>query len=493
VKNNFWGKFLMKQKSQKAMIVCSGLFSLLLLNNCLSDSGEHHIPQIITKQYLLQTENIVPVVILGSGPAGLSAAIYAARAKRHAVVLHGDKPGGLLTETTWVENWPGSEKILGPDLIEQMKKHAQEFGVQFLYDTVESVDFSHWPFAIKTQDGLVMYALTLIIATGAAPKRLGIVGEEQYWGAGVTSCAVCDAPFYKDKNVIVVGGGDAAIEESIQLASYAKKVTILVRGDHMRAAGRMQDLVKNNKKIGIEYNKIVSEILGDGDRVTGVRVVDVALGSNSIVPVDGIFLAIGHKPNTDLFKEKLNINKDGYILIKSPSQQTSLEGVFAAGDVEDFTYRQAGVASGSGIRAALDADRFLAKHGFTDDMAIELNDKLFFPPKSYTDRTIRIVNALGDFQEAIAEETVPVMVDFYAEYCPPCMQMLPIFESIAQQYSDQMNFIKVNTQYAQAIVEHYRVSRVPTIVLFNKGKVVQRHEQAMNREQLIDAIKSVQP
>lgn len=209
----------MKEKwfARKLFIVF--LSPLFLLSSCVGGKQTELVPPIITQNFLRNSKDIIPIAILGTGPAGSSAAVYAARGNKYTVVLHGNKPGGLLTETTWVENWPGAQRILGPDLIGQLQKQAQEFGAHLIHDTVESVDFSRWPFVLYTEEGRTLHVLTLIIATGATPRQLGVPGENEYWGTGVTTCAVCDAPFFKSKNVVVIGGGDSAVEEAMQLAS----------------------------------------------------------------------------------------------------------------------------------------------------------------------------------------------------------------------------------------------------------------------------------
>ena len=331
------------------------------------------IPSGINLKKVLNEENVVPALVIGSGPAGNAAALYLARSGIGKVlVITGSKPGGLLTETTWVENWPGIERALGPDIMQRSKEQAERFGVEFVYGSVESVNFSQWPFAATLEDGKTIKALSVVIATGASPRKLGVPGEDTYWAHGVTSCAKCDAPFFKGKNVIVVGGGDSAIEEASILSPYAKEVTILVRKARMRAAAIGQTHLGELSNVKVLYNHKVQKITGDGKEVTGVELLNSQTGETSSIPIDGVFLAIGHIPNSVPFRDVIKLVKGGYIKVLGRGQQTSICGVFAAGDVEDAEYKQAGTAAGDGIKAGLDAVSFLHSLGMTKEIAEQL-------------------------------------------------------------------------------------------------------------------------
>jgi len=321
------------------------------------DKSQDITSNIVSKKNI----SAIPLVVIGSGPAGLSAAIYGARSAVKTVVFEGDIPGGQLTRTTAVENWPGRSIITGNEIIENLRNQAVSLGAELRYESIDSVDFSQWPYTLTLNDEQVITALTVIIATGATPRVLNIPGEREYWGQGVTTCAICDAPFYKNREVIVVGGGDAAVEEALQLSAYAKKITLIVRAQTMRALASGQERIKNNPKISCIYTTQVTEIYGDDSGVTGVRLLNNTTGEIVDFPTDGVFLAIGHTPNTDLFSRYIACDEHGYITMSDRTQKTSLPGVFAAGDVEDSRYRQAGVAAGRGICAALDAVAFLAE------------------------------------------------------------------------------------------------------------------------------------
>lgn len=306
------------------------------------------------------------VLILGSGPAGCTAAIYAARANLEPILVAGLQPGGQLTITTDVENFPGfAEAIQGPWLMEQMQKQAEHVGTQFLYDTIVEVDLTKRPFVAKGDSGDEYVGDTLIICTGATARWLGLDSEQKYQGAGVSACATCDGFFFRGKEVVVVGGGNSAVEEAIYLAGIASKVTLIHRRDSLRAEKIAQDRLFATPKVAVVWDSVVDEILGAGDPpgVTGVRLKNVKNGETSELACDGVFVAIGHSPNTDLFKGAVTIDDEGYIVTKAGATSTNIPGVFAAGDVQDKTYRQAVTAAGTGCMAALEAERFLAMHG----------------------------------------------------------------------------------------------------------------------------------
>jgi thioredoxin reductase (NADPH) len=302
------------------------------------------------------------LIILGSGPAGYTAAIYASRATLKPLLLEGMQPGGQLTITTEVENYPGfKDGIMGPALMEEMKAQAERFGTRIVAAEATRVDLSKRPFMVVTDD--VEYTCdALIVATGATAKWLGIPSEKKYQGRGVSACATCDGFFFKNVEVAVVGGGDTAIEEATFLAKFASKVHLIHRRGELRASKIMQHKARENPKLAFQWNSAVEEVLGDGKAVTGVRLKSTVDGSTRELQLQGLFMGIGHEPNTALFKGQLAMNEVGYLTVKSPSAATSVEGVFACGDVADPTYRQAVSAAGTGCVAAIDAERFLAGH-----------------------------------------------------------------------------------------------------------------------------------
>ena len=303
------------------------------------------------------------VVIMGSGPAGLTAALYTARANLEPVIFEGLEAGGQLTLTTDVENYPGfPDGIMGPDLMNSMRQQALKFGAKSVMAEITSVDFSTRPFKITTVD-TVLETDTFIISSGASARMLGLESETLLLGYGVSTCATCDGFFFKDKELLVVGGGDSAVEEAIFLTKFASKVSIVHRRDKLRASKIIQDRAFRNEKLGFIWDSEVEEILGSKESgVTGAKLKNTKTGEVTVKEAQGIFIAIGHNPNTELFKGQLDMNEVGYIITKSGSTETNVPGVFAAGDVQDQIYRQAVTAAGSGCMSAIDAEKFLEEH-----------------------------------------------------------------------------------------------------------------------------------
>ena len=310
----------------------------------------------------------VKLLVLGSGPAGYTAALYASRANMKPLLLTGLEIGGQLTTTTDVENWPGDANDLqGPDLMERMKDHVKKFNTEIVMDQIKSVDLQKRPFEL-TGDDAIYTCDSLIIATGASAKYLGLESEREYLGKGVSACATCDGFFYRDQEVVVVGGGNTAVEEALYLSNIASKVTLIHRRDKLRAEAILVDRIKQKEKDGkveIVWNHTLDEVLGDNDKVQSVRVKHVESKAMMEIECSGAFIAIGHKPNTDIFRGSLDMDDTGYLHIKGGSTgnatQCSIEGVFAAGDVSDSIYRQAITSAGAGCMAALDAEKYLDK------------------------------------------------------------------------------------------------------------------------------------
>lgn len=303
------------------------------------------------------------VLIIGSGPAGYTAAVYASRAMLEPILVQGMQPGGQLTITTEVENWPGDTMVQGPDLMVRMEAHAREMGAEVITDIITSVDLSKRPFTAMGDSGVTYTADALILATGAQARWLGLPSEEKFKGFGVSACATCDGFFYRGAQVVVIGGGNAAVEEAMFLTNFAEKVTIVHRRDSFRAEKILQERLFKNPKIEVLWNHEVDEILGSENPlgVTGVRVRHVETASTQDIPCTGFFVAIGHSPASELVKDQLETHMGGYVVIKPGSTETSVPGVFAAGDLTDHKYRQAVTSAGMGCMAALDAERFLAE------------------------------------------------------------------------------------------------------------------------------------
>ncbi len=307
----------------------------------------------------ISQSEVETLTILGTGPAGLTAAIYSARANLRPLCIEGMQPGGQLTITSDVENYPGfAEPVMGPELMSAFRKQSERFGTRFLQGDVVKADLSRRPFVLSMADGTEIKTRTLIISTGASAKWIGLPSEKKLMGKGVSACATCDGFFFRNKDIVVVGGGDTAMEEATFLTRFARKVTVVHRRDKLRASKIMQEKAMKNPKIHFILDSAIDEILGE-DAVTGVRIKNLQTQTTHEVPVEGVFIAIGHEPNTKAFREFLKCNESGYLLTKPGSTKTNIPGVFAAGDVADHVYRQAVTAAGTGCMAAIDAERFL--------------------------------------------------------------------------------------------------------------------------------------
>ena len=309
-------------------------------------------------------EHQTKVLIIGSGPAGYTAAVYAARAMLKPIMVAGFEPGGQLTTTTDVENYPGFSKVIqGPWLMDEMKKQAEAVGTIFINDVIKKVDTSNKPFVSETENGKVFKSDSIIIATGAQARWLKIPNEEKFRGFGISACATCDGFFYKDKKVAVVGGGNAAVEEALFLTKFASSVTLIHRRDNLRAEKMLQEKLKSNKKIDIIWDTIIEKANGEDNpkSLNSITIKNKKSGEVKDFKVDGLFVAIGHDPATKIFKDKINMDNEGYILTKPDSTSTNVPGVFAAGDVKDKIYRQAVTAAGMGCMAALEAEKYLSE------------------------------------------------------------------------------------------------------------------------------------
>jgi thioredoxin reductase (NADPH) len=471
------------------------LFSVLLLVSGLGYCFGRRELKTVDKfaiTNVLKKQNVAPVLVIGSGPAGLMAATYGSRGGKDTFLIEGNKPGGLLMDTTEVANWPGETMIQGPEIIEKLREQAVHQNVNIISDQVERIDTASWPYAVHLESGDIIHAMTIVVATGASPRKLEVSGEEQYWGSGVTSCAVCDAPFFRNEEVVVVGGGDSAVEEAIQLSPFASKITILVRKDQMRAAQSMQDRLKDYPKISVLYNVEIKKVVGDLENVTGVELYNNQTKKSDLFATSGVFLAVGHIPNSGFVKNAVTTDQEGYIKVYNDRRATSTPGIFAAGDIADRIYRQAGTSAGSGIEAGLDAVQFLDDHGYSNQIAAQIQSQLYNSNTVRSQAELLEIGSMTELQELISnnpEKTV--VVDFWTETCSSCKQMLPSFKQAASDFADDMLFVSVDADEADDIADTYRVMKVPTLIALKNGQERDRHTGFLSNQELSEYLQKM--
>jgi thioredoxin reductase (NADPH) len=416
-----------------------------------------------------------PIVILGGGVGSLTSAIYLGRAGFSPLVIEGPTPGGLLTQSLSVQNWPGVMEVEGAKLTEKMREQAEANGARFLGEEVVAVDFSKRPLVITTRslDGTnkthEIAAESCIIAMGTKPNFLGIPGEQLYWGRGVTNCAICDGALYKGKVVGVTGGGDAAVLEALYLSNIAKEVHVFVRKDTLRAIEEKRvDALREKSNVKFHFDTTVQEVKGDGENVTGVVI--NAGSKQKTLPLDGLFLAIGSTPNSTLFKDFLKLDDKGYIVL-SKDQQTSIQGIYAIGDIVDPIYKQAVSAAGDGSKAALQAQQYLSDRA----NKLVVKNQIVKKAAPLAVNSVIEVSSLEQFQKELSTSEIPVVVDFYATWCGPCKRVAPLLDTSANQLAGKVKFLKVNVDKHLELSSTYNIKAMPTVLLLNSsGTELQR-------------------
>ncbi|MDE3046087.1 MAG: FAD-dependent oxidoreductase [Verrucomicrobiota bacterium] len=435
-----------------------------------------------------------PIVIIGGGVGALTSALYLARAGVEAIVIEGANPGGLITQSTAVQNWPGELEISGPELAEKLRKQAEASGARFLREEVIAVDFSKRPFTLTTRsldkadEKHTLIAESAIIAMGTRPNYLGVPGEQTYWGHGVSNCAICDGTLYRNRTVGVVGGGDAAIVEGLYLSNIAKEVHLFVRKDHFKTVEQKRlDKLLAKPNIKVHYGATVQEIQGNGKDLIGVLLQEKK--STTPFSLDGLFLAIGSKPNSTLFQNILSLDSQGYIQLKK-DQETSIPGVYAIGDIVDPIYKQAISAAGDGAKAALQAQQYLSDRadGLIAKKAPPISANLPALIAATTD-VIEITSS-EQFERELKSSDVPVFVDFYASWCGPCKRISPLIKNSAQALGGRVKFLKVNVDQLTSLSQTYQIRAMPTVILFDtEGKPIDRK---VGSDEITDLLRSLQ-
>lgn len=442
------------------------------------------------------------IVIIGSGPTGYTAAIYAARANLKPFVFEGFQagglPGGQLMTTTEVENFPGfPEGITGPQLMDQMKAQAERWGAELVTEDVTHVDLSQRPFVIRSEEREVR-AHSIVIATGATAKRMGLPSESIFWSRGISACAICDGatPIFRNVELAVIGGGDSAAEEAIYLTKYGSHVHMLVRGNTMRASKAMQDRVFNNPKITVQWNTEAIDVFGDENRMTGIKIRNNADQTESELHVKGLFYAIGHTPNTSLFKGQIELDDVGYIVTRN-HVETSVEGVFAAGDVQDHEFRQAITAAGTGCMAAMLAERWLSSNNLLQEFhqtadserpAAENHHKTEEEQASEFDIARTRHEGGYALRKLYHESDRLIVVKYASPTCGPCHTLKPILSKVVDEFPEQVHYIEIDIQDDPDIAESAGVTGTPTVQFFKNKALVGELKGVKQKSQYRQAI-----
>jgi len=439
------------------------IFSFLLFFSTITFAMSNTIKKAIKEKY--------NVVILGGGVGALTSGIYLSRAGFYPLIIEGDMPGGLITQSNLVENWPGEYQISGLNLAKKLKSHASKNGCVFFSKEVIDVDFSKKPYVITIKDLLdnqidKISTNSCIIAMGTSSKNLNVEGEKKYWGKGVYNCAICDGSLYKNKNIAIIGGGDSAILEANYLSNIAKNVNVLVRKDKLSANDQTKiNTLKRKNNVEIFYNTNVLSINGDKENVKSLTVFDNIKKQKYDLNIDGVFLAIGSKPNTHIFKNKLALDKNGYIKVNN-NVLTSVKDVYAIGDIVDPIYKQAITAAADGAKAAI-----LCGKNLNEQIIVKENETRIIPQVFSSSSIIEIKNIL-QFENELKSKKTPIIVDFYSSRCKPCQRIAPILESHAKMLQGKVKVLKVNVEKLNDIASKYQVKALPTIVIFDKNRNV---------------------
>ena len=451
----------------------------------------------------MAVSSVENLVIVGSGPAGYTAAIYAARANLKPLMFEGLQagglPGGQLMTTTEVENFPGfPDGVTGPQLMDRTKAQAERWGTECYTEDVISVDLSQRPFTITSTDRVVK-THSLIVATGATAKKLGLPSEKQFWSNGISACAICDgaSPIFTKEELVVIGGGDSAAEEAVYLTKYGSHVHLLVRSDTMRASKAMQDRVLKNPQITIHWNTEAVDVFGQDNRLEGLKIRNTQTGETTELRARGLFYAIGHQPNTGLFKEQLALDSVGYIVVKPGTVETSIEGVYAAGDVQDHEYRQAVTAAGTGCMAALTAERWLSANNLIQEyhQSSASQKTQSDEPKAEvadTEKTFELGRTRHGGGYALRrlfhESDRPILIKYTSPNCGPCHTLRPILDKVVDEYEGKIHFVAIDIEADPEIAQMGQITGTPTVQVFRDKELLQEMRGVKQKSEFRRAI-----
>lgn len=459
----------------KTILRISLLFIMLVISFYASASNK--VPYDLEK--LSGYKSVVPVIVIGSGPAGVTAALYTLRAGYPTIIIEGDQRGGQLMGVRYIENWPGKRKQSGMEIMDDFIEQVKELGVNFVHDAVKKIDLSTWPFKVCTEHNNCLYAMALIVATGGIPKKLKVPGVEEYWGKGIGDCTICEAPFNKGKVVGIVGGGDTAGELARQSAVYARKVIMIVKDEELDASAIVQEHIKNTPNIEVMLNTEITKINGDGNSITDIELINNKTNIKSKMPINAIYFGIGYHPNSDLIKRFVATDQKGFILVNGRSQKTSIPGVFAAGNVVNKEYGKSAVAAGDGARAGIDTIQFLENLGLTIVRAQTFKRQ---SNSKQSSGIIQSITTLKELEKIVGTTKGLLLVEIYADWCPTCKALAPHVDELPKNHPE-ITVVKVN-QEGHEIIEHYAIDRVPTFLIFKDGTLLEHVKNIKNKKQL---------